>query len=142
MSSSLLCKNFNVAHYLKSIKDTFTKLGILTHHDKVQLQDKGHNSDRNNFGVMPLFKENVRYLQVSALVLHAVLLFSHLNIIHFITGHQWSSYVIQYNVCHLDKNSIISLEKMKKSKSWKICNCVCMFPWQLFSEISLDLEYN
>ena len=31
-----LCKNFNVA-----LKDINTKLGILAHHDKVQLQDKG-----------------------------------------------------------------------------------------------------
>ena len=49
-SSSLLlllslCKNFNVAHYSKSIKGINTKLGILAHHDKLKLQDKGHNSE-------------------------------------------------------------------------------------------------
>ena len=38
LSSKLLCKNFNVAHYSKSIKDVNTKLGILAHHDKMQLQ--------------------------------------------------------------------------------------------------------
>ena len=30
-----------------------TKLGILTHHDKIQLQDKGHNSESHSFGVIP-----------------------------------------------------------------------------------------
>ena len=40
---SLLCKNFNVSHYSKSIKDINTKLGILVHHDEVQLQGKEHN---------------------------------------------------------------------------------------------------
>ena len=46
LSSLLLasCKNFKVAHYSESIKDINTKLGILAHHDKVQLQDKRHYS--------------------------------------------------------------------------------------------------
>ena len=35
------CKNLNVAHYSKSIKGINTKLGILAHCDKMQLQDKG-----------------------------------------------------------------------------------------------------
>ena len=42
--SSLSCKNFTLAHYSKNIKGINTKLGILAHHDKAQLQDKGHNS--------------------------------------------------------------------------------------------------
>ena len=50
-STSLSSKNFNIAHYSKSIEDINTKLGILTHHDKVQLQDKGHNSESYIFGV-------------------------------------------------------------------------------------------
>ena len=54
-SSSLSCQNFNVAHYLKSVKGINTKLGIPAHHDKMQLQDKGNNSEINRFGVMPLF---------------------------------------------------------------------------------------
>ena len=40
--SSLLCKN--LAQFSKSIKGIDTKLGIFAYHDKVQLQDKGHNS--------------------------------------------------------------------------------------------------
>ena len=32
-----------------------TKLGILAHHDKVQLQDKGRNSESYIFGVTHLF---------------------------------------------------------------------------------------
>ena len=45
--SSLLlsCKNFDVNHYSISIKGIKTKLGILVHHDKMQLQDKGHNTE-------------------------------------------------------------------------------------------------
>ena len=39
----------------KSIKGISDKLVILAHHDKVQLQDKGHNSESYIFGVMPLF---------------------------------------------------------------------------------------
>ena len=54
----LSCKNFNVAHYSKSIKGIITKLGILDHHDKMQLQDKGNNSDFCSFGFMALFKLN------------------------------------------------------------------------------------
>ena len=53
----LSCKNFNVAHYSKSIKGINTKLGIFAHHDKVQFQDKGDITLKDNsFGVMPLFK--------------------------------------------------------------------------------------
>ena len=55
-SSSLSCKNYNVAHYSKSkLKGINTKLGILAHHDNVQMQDKGHNSEKYIFGVMHLF---------------------------------------------------------------------------------------
>ena len=50
--SSLLCKIFNVAHYSKSIKAIKTKL---VHYGKMQLQDKGRNSENYSFGVMPLF---------------------------------------------------------------------------------------
>ena len=49
------CKNFNVAHYSKSIKGINTKLGILAHHEKMQLQDKGHNSENYILRVMSLF---------------------------------------------------------------------------------------
>ena len=35
------CKNFSEADYSKTIKGINTKLGILAHHDKMQLQDKG-----------------------------------------------------------------------------------------------------
>ena len=35
----LSCKNFNVAHYSKSSTGIDTKLGILAHYDKMQLQD-------------------------------------------------------------------------------------------------------
>ena len=44
LSSSVSCKNFNVAHYSKSLKGINTKHGILAHQDKMQLKDKGHNS--------------------------------------------------------------------------------------------------
>ena len=47
------CKNFNVAHYSKSIKGINTKLVILAHYDKLLLQDKGHNSECYSFGVVP-----------------------------------------------------------------------------------------
>ena len=50
----LSCKNFNAAHYSKGIKSIITKLGILVHHDKMQLQDKGHDSEHYSFGVKPL----------------------------------------------------------------------------------------
>ena len=56
---SSLCKNINVAHYSKCIKDINTKLGILAHYDKVHLLDKGHNSYSYSFGVMPLFYLNL-----------------------------------------------------------------------------------
>ena len=39
----------------KNIKGINNKLGILANHDKMQLQDKEHNSGKLNFGVMPLF---------------------------------------------------------------------------------------
>ena len=47
LSSLLSCKNFNVAHYSKSINDINTKLGILAHYEKMQLQD-------NIVGIMSL----------------------------------------------------------------------------------------
>ena len=55
-SSSLLLsrKNFNVAHYSKGIKGINTNLGTLAYHDKMELQDKGHNSESSSFGVMPI----------------------------------------------------------------------------------------
>ena len=55
LSLSSSCKIINVAPYLKSFKGINTKLRILAHHDKVQLQDKGRNSKSYSFGVMPLF---------------------------------------------------------------------------------------
>ena len=36
------------------IKGINTKLRILAHHDKMQLQDKGHNSESYIYRVMPL----------------------------------------------------------------------------------------
>ena len=48
------CKNFNLAYYSKSIKVINTRIK-LAYHDKVQLRDKGHNSERYVFGVMSLF---------------------------------------------------------------------------------------
>ena len=54
LSSSASCKNFNVAHYSESNKGIKTKLGMLAHHDKMQLGDKGHNMESYSFGVMPL----------------------------------------------------------------------------------------
>ena len=51
------CKSFNVAHYSISIKDINTKLRILAHHNKLQLQDKGHNSESYSFDVVPFFYE-------------------------------------------------------------------------------------
>ena len=47
------CINFNIAHYSKNITGINTKPGILAHHDQVQLQDKGHNSESYISGVMP-----------------------------------------------------------------------------------------
>ena len=29
---------------------------VVSHHEKVQWQDKGHNSESHNFGVIPLFQ--------------------------------------------------------------------------------------
>ena len=40
-SSSSSCKNFNVDYCSKIIKGINTKLGILAHYDKVQMQGKG-----------------------------------------------------------------------------------------------------
>ena len=60
-SLSSSCKNFNVAHYSKSIKlnDINIKLGILAYHDKMQLKAKWHNSENYSFRVMPPFSLNV-----------------------------------------------------------------------------------
>ena len=57
-----------VLHDSKSIKGINAKVGILAHHDKMQLKDgilahhdkmqlkdKGHNSESHSFGVMPFF---------------------------------------------------------------------------------------
>ena len=44
------CKNFN-----KNIKGVNTKLKIVAHLDKMQLQDYGQNSEIYISGVMPLF---------------------------------------------------------------------------------------
>ena len=65
VSSSLSssCKNFNVAHYSKSIKDITTKQ-ILAQHDKVQLQDKGHNYENYCFGVMPFVDLEILNLEI------------------------------------------------------------------------------
>ena len=46
-------RNFNVAHYLKSVKGMNTKLGIFAHHNKMQLQGKGHNSESYLFASFP-----------------------------------------------------------------------------------------
>ena len=54
-SAAVLCKDFNVAHYSKSTLGITTKVRILAHHDKVQLQVKGHKSEIYSFGVMSLF---------------------------------------------------------------------------------------
>ena len=64
----------------KSTQSINTKLGILAHHDKVQLQDKGHNSESCSFRVMTLF--NLFFLSRMivpdrpALVPHTVLLYN------------------------------------------------------------------
>ena len=47
----ILCCQAKTAHY-SSIKGINTKLA---HHDKGQLQDKGHNSESYNFVVVSLF---------------------------------------------------------------------------------------
>ena len=65
--------------YLKSIKGVNTELGILAHQDKMQLRDKGRNSDHYSFGVMPLFSliflNRIMASDRRALVPHAVLLY-------------------------------------------------------------------
>ena len=43
---------------------------ILVHHDEVQLQGKGHNSESYIFGVMPLFKCNYTLAYVKGHLLH------------------------------------------------------------------------
>ena len=48
-------KKCNVANFLKGIKDIKTSLIVLGHHDMMQLQDKGYNSESYSFGVMLLF---------------------------------------------------------------------------------------
>jgi hypothetical protein len=50
--TSLLCKNFNVAHNSSISKGISMEL---TFHDKVQLLDNGHNSESFIYEVMPLF---------------------------------------------------------------------------------------
>ena len=40
---------FNIGHY-NGIKDINTKHGMLAHHDLLQSQDKGHNSECYIFG--------------------------------------------------------------------------------------------
>ena len=80
--SSSSYKNFNVAHYSKSIKyfNTFginTKLEIHGHHDKMQMQDKRHNSESYSFRVMSpfnLFFSRMMTPDRRTLVPHAVLL--------------------------------------------------------------------
>ena len=41
--------NYSIVHYSKGFKGVGSKLEILAHHDKVQLQDKGHNSESFSF---------------------------------------------------------------------------------------------
>ena len=53
-------QTFNIGHYSKNIKDTITNLGILAHHDKMQLQDKEHNSEGYTFGVMSHFLKKIK----------------------------------------------------------------------------------
>ena len=81
------CKNFNVAHYSKNIEDIHTKLAILAHHDKMQLQDKGHNSESCSFGVMSHFLIRMMASDRRALVLHAVLLFSYCPLLFFMLSY-------------------------------------------------------
>ena len=52
-SSLLSCKPFNVANRCKSVKGINTKLGILAHHDKMQLQDKEHNFESSSLELCP-----------------------------------------------------------------------------------------
>ena len=71
------CKNFNIAHNAECIKGIIIKLGIRAHHNRMQLHDKGLNSESYSFGVMPpfnLFLSRMMTPDRRALVLHAVLL--------------------------------------------------------------------
>ena len=52
-SLSSLCKNFNVAHYSKSIEGIKTRLA---HFDKMLSQDKWHNSESYGFELCPFFQ--------------------------------------------------------------------------------------
>ena len=56
-SSAASCKIFKLVHFSKIFKGARinTKLGKLAHHDNMQLQGKGHNSESYIFifGVMP-----------------------------------------------------------------------------------------
>ena len=71
-SSSLWCKIFNVAHYSKSIKCINTKLRILVHDNKMQLQDKGNNYKNIVLELCPFLTYFLS--KMTALVPHAVLL--------------------------------------------------------------------
>ena len=62
LSSS--CKHFNVAHS-KTADGINTKIGILAHHDKVQLHEKGHNYESCGFGVMPLVNVVLLFLVIA-----------------------------------------------------------------------------
>jgi hypothetical protein len=59
-ASSMSCKNFNVVNCLNISKVIKLKLRILAYRDKLQLLDKGDDSESNIFGVMPLF--NLKFL--------------------------------------------------------------------------------
>ena len=68
------------------IKGINTKLGILAHHDKIQLHDKGHNSKAiflESSSLLLKFLSRIIALDRRVLVPHAVLLFykQHLHII-------------------------------------------------------------
>ena len=74
--SSSSCKNFNVTHYSKSIKGINSKLGMPAYHEKVQLYDKGHNSESYILELCPSFTKFLDAgLDRRALVPHVVLLF-------------------------------------------------------------------
>ena len=76
MARSLLCKNLK--NFLKIFKVSLPNFSILAHHDKIQLQDKGHNSESYSFGVLPLKLKIFISLMASdrlAFVPHAVLLY-------------------------------------------------------------------
>ena len=55
----LLYKNFNVAHNSKSVKGINTKFGILAHHDKLQMQDKGMNLKIQFWSYAPFLIKNL-----------------------------------------------------------------------------------